>query len=185
VYGDQTDSPVSETSKTAPISPYGIDKLSVEQHAAIASQVYHIPTVGLRFFNVFGPRQNPSSSYSGVISIFCRRLKEKLPLDIYGDGEQVRDFIFIDDVVAALIKALSSQANEPKVYNICTGHPSSINTLAKESASLIQSPLQIRYLPPRKEDIRISIGDPSKAQKELGFRAEYSLTQGLSKMLMD
>lgn len=183
VYGDQTHLPLTESSPLFPLSAYAVDKLATEQHAAIATLIHGIPTVGLRLFNVFGPRQDPSSPYSGVISTFVEKLKTKKTISIFGDGEQLRDFIFIDDVITAMIAAFSIKGLAPKIYNVCTGKPFSINQLAKEIASLVKAPLKIQYLPTRKGDIRISIGDPNKAMNDLGFNAQFKLADGLIKML--
>ena len=110
VYGQQAALPLDETARPAPLSAYGADKLGCEQHAKVAGHVHGLPTMGLRFFNVFGPRQDPSSPYSGVISIFCDRLRQGLPVRLYGDGGQTRDFIYVGDVVAALLQALAVHA---------------------------------------------------------------------------
>ncbi len=185
VYGN-LEPPLRETMGSIPLSAYGVDKLATELHANIATLVHGIPTVGLRFFNVFGPRQDPLSPYSGVISIFTEKIRNRLPVSIYGDGEQVRDFVYIEDVVTALIRAFDSCKNGvlPRVYNICTGKKSSILALAKEVANFIQHPLQLRFLPERLGDIRTSLGDPKRAAQELGFKAQFNLTQGLSKMVL-
>ena len=103
VYGDSRTLPIPETAERRPLSAYGADKLGCELHAVTASHVHGIPTVGLRFFNVYGPRQDPKSPYSGVISIFCERILNGMPIQIYGDGAQTRDFIHVSDVVAALL----------------------------------------------------------------------------------
>jgi UDP-glucose 4-epimerase len=112
IYGDQKRLPVSEDAIPRPLSAYGADKLGSEQHALVAGQVHGVPTMGLRFFNVFGPRQDPKSPYSGVISIFCDRLSRGEPIDIFGDGSQTRDFIFVADVVAGLLAAMPAASVE-------------------------------------------------------------------------
>ena len=105
VYGDAATVPIAETEPRMPLSAYGADKYACELHARVASHVHGIPTVGFRFFNVYGPRQDPKSPYSGVISIFCERIAAGVPIDIFGDGQQTRDFIYVLDVVAALLAA--------------------------------------------------------------------------------
>src|SRR6185312_9578769 len=105
VYGDAKTVPITEAEPCAPLSAYGADKLGCELHARIATHVHGIPTVGLRFFNVYGPRQDPASPYSGVISIFCNRIRRGEPIDVFGDGGQTRDFVFVADVVNALLAA--------------------------------------------------------------------------------
>src|SRR6201996_6028020 len=107
VYGDATDGPIAETAPCRPLSAYGADKYGFELHARVPSHVHGIPTVGLRFFNVYGPRQDPKSPYSGVISIFCERIAGGLPIAIYGDGQQTRDFVYVADVVRALLAAMA------------------------------------------------------------------------------
>ena len=106
VYGDAREQPILESTRLRPLSAYGADKLGCELHALVAGHVHGVPTVGLRFFNVFGPRQDPASPYSGVISIFCDRIRRRQPVTIFGDGGQTRDFIHVRDVVAALLAAL-------------------------------------------------------------------------------
>jgi UDP-glucose 4-epimerase len=189
VYGDapETDIPLSEKVTPVPLSVYGADKLGCELHARVASRVYGVPTVGLRFFNVYGPRQDPSSPYSGVISIFCARLSHGLPISIFGDGQQVRDFVYVADVVRALSTAMQSCTALPagSVLNICTGRPISILTLADTIADLCQTHPTIHHAPAREGDIRISIGNPRYAAEQLGFVAYTSLSEGLEKTLRD
>src|SRR5205823_7381722 len=125
VYGNCGNVPVDEESPAAPLSAYGADKHACELHARIAGAIHGIPTVGLRFFNLYGPRQDPLSPYSGVISIFAERLLRGEPIEIFGDGSQTRDFVFVRDVVAALIAAMKRAEESPAplcaVYNVCTG----------------------------------------------------------------
>lgn len=184
VYGNLTP-PLPETKNALPLSAYGVDKLSTELHAHIATSSYGIPTVGLRFFNVFGPRQDASSPYSGVISIFIEKLKNRLPLPIFGDGMQVRDFVYIEDIITALLSAFDSCKNgrTAQVFNVCTGQECTILALAQEIAHLMQQPLQFQFFPERIGDVRTSTGDPKKAEQELGFKARFELKEGLSKML--
>src|SRR5260221_1856111 len=121
VYGDNVDMPLSEVSATRPLSAYGADKLGCEMHARVASLVHHVPTVGLRFFNVFGPRQDPTSPYSGVISIFADRLRSGRPVPIFGDGRQTRDFVYVGDAVIPLQAAVRVMPPGGAAFNICTG----------------------------------------------------------------
>ena len=121
VYGDCDALPLTETSVPRPLSAYGADKLACELHARVASVAHDIPTVGLRFFNVFGPRQNPASPYSGVISIFCDRLGRGEAVEVFGDGHQTRDFIFVRDVVTALVHAMTICPSGAPVFNVWTG----------------------------------------------------------------
>ncbi len=186
VYGNNPLLPLNETSLLEPLSAYGVDKLSSELHAKIATSIHGIPTIGLRFFNVFGPRQDPSSPYSGVISIFIERFKANQHINIYGDGEQTRDFIFVGDVVEGLIAAFNHKnKSTAEIYNICTGFSTSINQLAREIAFLLKKNLKVIHEPPKPGDIRHSLGDPTKAHKILGFKAAYDLRQGLAQMLQN
>ena len=167
VYGDPQSLPLSESSVPRPLSAYGADKLGCELHARVATTVYGIPTVGLRFFNVYGPRQDPRSPYSGVISLFCDRLSRGEPVDIFGDGQQTRDFVFVRDVVKALMQAMAICPPGAPVFNLCTGRPTKIIDLAQLIASLSGAPLQHRFRPARPAEIRHFAGSPGKARAVL------------------
>ena len=117
VYGNAADFPKTEDSHIDPLTPYVIDKYASERYTIDYGRLYNIPTVAVRLFNVYGPRQNPNSEYSGVLSIVTKRLKENKPFTLYGDGSQTRDFVYVEDVVNALIK-ISTETNEPTVYNV-------------------------------------------------------------------
>lgn len=182
IYGDATP-PTAEDAPRRPLSAYGADKAGCEFHAAVATRVHGIPTVGLRFFNVYGPRQDPSSPYSGVISIFCDRRFRGLPIDIYGDGEQTRDFIYVSDVVMALLAAMD-RPNLAPIYNVCTGTPISIRHLAGVIDRLIEAygvrfDPAIRHLPARAGDIRHSTGSPALLRRTLGLTIPAALHIGL------
>jgi len=179
VYGNLDQIPLSEDGRTRPLSPYGADKLGCEQHAAVAGSLFGLKTIGLRFFNVYGPRQDPRSPYSGVISIFCDRLSHNRPLDIHGDGQQVRDFVYVADVVRALQTAMHSANPVPQVFNICTGNGTTIRELAETIARLCGVSLQADYGAGRAGDVRVSVGNPLKASQLLGFGARVSLEDGL------
>ena len=186
VYGDCSDIPLKETAHTTPLSAYGADKLGCELHAAVAASVHGIPAIGLRFFNVYGPRQDPYSAYSGVISIFADRMKQHLPVTIYGDGEQSRDFIYVGDVVNALaasMQRLESRQLVHGVFNVCTGRQVSINELASMISTITTSRLAITHAAARAGDIRFSLGNPSSARQSLGVQASVSLHDGLRKTL--
>jgi len=182
-YGDAGPLPLEETTYPRPLSAYGADKLGCEQHARAAGQVHRLPTCGLRFFNVFGPRQDPKSPYSGVISIFCDRLSRGEGVDLYGDGEQTRDFIFVADVVAALLAAMDHASPEAPVFNVCTGQPTSVRMLAETVASLCDTPLEIRNRPARLGEIRHSLGSRGRAEASLGLGTPVGLRQGLAATL--
>ncbi|WP_428485330.1 NAD-dependent epimerase/dehydratase family protein [Rhodopila sp.] len=183
VYGDCKAVPIPEDADRAPLSAYGADKYSCELHARVASHVHAIPTVGLRFFNVYGPRQDPRSPYSGVISIFCERIAAGAPINIFGDGRQTRDFVYVADVVAALLAAMTLQPGHAPVFNVCTGIPTSVETLARLIADLSGRPLDIRPQPPRSAEIRHSVGVPSLADTVLGLPPRMTLRDGLGQVL--
>jgi UDP-glucose 4-epimerase len=183
VYGDAVTIPIAETAPCIPLSAYGADKYACELHARVASHVHGIPTVGLRFFNVHGPRQDPESPYSGVISIFCARIAAGLPIAIFGDGRQTRDFVYVTDVVAALLAGIALRPANAPVFNICTGVPTSIEALAHLVADLAGKPLNARNQPPRAGEIRHSLGVPTLARSILGLSAQVPLRTGLGNVL--
>ncbi len=127
VYGQETTMPLCETNVAKPISAYGCDKLSTEFNAFFLANGYALPSVGLRLFNVYGPYQSPGSPYAGVITRFIEQMLHHKPLEIFGDGEQTRDYVFIDDVVDAFIHAMNQLKTGAEVYNVCTGPPISLN----------------------------------------------------------
>jgi len=179
VYGDTSEIPISEAAPPRPVNAYGIDKLGCELHAAVASRVHKLQAVGLRFFNVYGPRQDPHSPYSGVISVFCQRILRGAPLEIHGDGGQVRDFVYVRDVVNALRRAMDASTVDAQVYNVCTGIGTNILELGAIIGRMQGAVFSPRYTPERVGDLRVSVGDPRKAREMLQFGAETSLEQGL------
>lgn len=185
VYGNTADTPITESSQVQPLTAYGADKAGSELHAAVVWHTHSLPTVGLRFFNVYGPRQDPSSPYSGVISIFVDRAKQGQPITIYGDGRQVRDFIHVTDVVAHLKKALAYCERDASVFNVCTGHPTEIGQLAKLIGELLGRSPRIAHAPSRLGDIYSSIGSPRQAVEVLGVRSSIDLPSGLRALVND
>src|SRR6266568_1997084 len=183
VYGDQGAAAIGETACPLPLSAYGADKLACEHHARVASTVHGVPTTGLRFFNVYGPRRDPRSPYSGVISSFCDRIASGQDVDILGDGRQTRDFIYVGDVVGALILAMDGVSTEPAVFNVCTGRATSVRDLAEVIAKLCRNRPQFVAREPRRGEIRDSLGDPASARQSLGFAATELLEAGLAKTL--
>ncbi|MFT8245495.1 NAD-dependent epimerase/dehydratase family protein [Roseomonas sp. BN140053] len=183
VYGDGPVLPIPEDAPTRPLSAYGADKLGCEQHARVAGAVHGIPTLGLRFFNVFGPRQDPRSPYSGVISIFCDRLVRGNAVEVFGDGEQTRDFVYVGDVVAALLAAMPAASTAAPVLNLCTGQPTSVRALAATVAALCGTPLTLNHRPPRAGEIRHSLGAPDRAREALGLATPTSLRDGLAEVV--
>jgi UDP-glucose 4-epimerase len=183
VYGDCQTIPIGETAERRPLSAYGADKYGCELHAITASHVHGIPTVGLRFFNIYGPRQDPKSPYSGVISIFCERIARDMPVSIYGDGAQTRDFVHVTGAVAGLLAGMRLRPETASVFNICTGHATSIAGLAGIIANLAGKRANVTHLPPRAGEIRHSLGDPSEARRILGLGETLALREGLATVL--
>jgi UDP-glucose 4-epimerase len=187
VYGDCRTVPIAENAVTQPLTAYGADKLGCDLHARVASEVHGVSTIGLRPFNVYGPRQDPASPYSGVISIFADRMQRGLPVTIYGDGEQVRDFVYVGDAVRAFMAAMNTLHDQGKaghdVFNLCTGHPTTINQLAQTIASVTGYQQEPNHAPARKGDIRVSIGNPARLSERLGLRLEVTLQEGLRAMV--
>jgi UDP-glucose 4-epimerase len=183
VYGDAAVVPTSEAEPCRPLSAYGADKYGCELHARVAGHVHGIPTVGLRFFNVYGARQDPRSSYSGVISIFCERIIAGRPIAIFGDGQQTRDFVHIADVVRALLAGMALRPTGSPVFNVCGGIPTSIEGLAQVIAEVAGKPLDGRKHPPRAGEIRHSLGVPNLADTVLGIGGRVPLREGLGDVL--
>ncbi len=183
VYGDNANVPLSEAAETKPLSAYGADKLGCELHGRVATHVHEVPTVGFRFFNVYGPRQDPHSPYSGVIAIFAERLARGQGVTFFGDGEQSRDFVYVADVVRHLLAAMESPPEPPSVFNICTGRSTTVRQLAETIAEIKGVALNVELQPERPGDIRVSLGDPSKAEACFGFAAETPLADGLRRTL--
>jgi UDP-glucose 4-epimerase len=178
VYGDNQNLPLSETEDPRPLSPYAEHKLQNERDARESG----LKTFGLRFFNVYGPGQDPSSPYSGVISVFHDRLKAGRGLDIFGDGAQTRDFVAVEDVVRALMLAMEHVSVAAPVANVCTGQRSSLVELAQVLGDLTGHLPALNYLPAREGDIRHSCGNPGLFEKFCGFRPQTSLREGLRRL---
>jgi UDP-glucose 4-epimerase len=180
VYGNNRSTPLKEMARPQPSTGYAADKLGCELNARVAGKVHGVPTTGLRFFNIYGPRQDPLSPYSGVISRFCERLSRGEPVEIHGDGRQSRDFVYVADAVSAVLAALPLASTDHQIFNVCTGCATSIAGLAGLVAELCGVPLVTRNLPARPADVRVSVGDPVRAAKILGFTATTPLVQGLT-----
>lgn len=182
VYGDEASPPLLETARVLPSSNYGVDKFVNELYAQNAARNFGVSSVGLRFFNVFGPGQQENNQYSGVITLFKKAILSGRALTIYGTGEQTRDFIYVEDVVEALIKAARTPASFTGIFNVCRGQALSINALARTMLEIYDAPLDIEYQEARMGDVMHSMGSPEAAQKYLGFVAKTSMEQGLRKM---
>jgi UDP-glucose 4-epimerase len=181
VYGDRGSDPIAEHVQPAPLTAYGADKLGSELHARVAFGVHGVPTLGLRMFNVYGPRQDPGSPYSGVISIFGRAIAQRAPVTVHADGMQVRDFVFVSDAVDHFVSGMAWLRENPSaaILNVCTGHGTRIRELAAVLGEIEQTVPDIRGGPARAGDIRSSVGDPTLAARLLGVRARLDLRRGL------
>lgn len=176
VYGDTPTLPKKEDMPPNPLSPYAVTKLSGEYYCRVFHRVYGLPTVCLRYFNVYGPRQDPASQYAAVIPRFINRVLENKPPIIFGDGEQTRDFTFVKDVVEANI--LAAESNAYDVYNIGRGERISINKLAEIIIQLVGNNIEPVYQEARSGDVKHSLADISRA-RTFGYNPKWSLEEGL------
>ena len=183
VYGDTADLPVSERAAVHPVSPYGLDKLYTEQLAALHHALFGLEAVPLRYFNVFGPRQDPSSAYSGVISIFVTRLLAGTPITIYGDGEQTRDFVYVADVVEANLRAMFGAYRGPSPLNVGGGGRTSLNALARLLAEIVGVAPIITHRAARAGDIRHSGADITAIGSALGYAPRWTTGAGLEALV--
>ncbi len=180
VYGNSRNSPpYKESDELAPISPYGVDKLSCELQAKIAGKLHQLPNTGLRFFNVYGERQNPESEYSGVISILLNKINKGETFSIFGDGEQMRDFIYVRDVVTCLNLAMQHASIESRVFNVCSGKGTTINQLVKTLGEVMNISPVVHYMEARQGDIRISTGDNNLIKNDFLNSEITPLNEGL------
>jgi UDP-glucose 4-epimerase len=182
VYGDTPDLPLAETAATRPLSAYGADKLGCELHGRVAAKVHGVRNAGCRFFNVYGPRQDPGSPYSGVISIFFNRIGRGQGITIFGDGGQTRDFIYVADVVEALLSAMGQETPGVSVFNVCTGKTTSLLELAAAIGRVFGRTPEIAFAEARVGDIRESLGNPAATRDALGFTAKFGIEEGLRLM---
>jgi UDP-glucose 4-epimerase len=179
VYGNSGELPRVETANPDPISPYGVSKLAAERYCVSFSRVYELETVALRYFNVFGPNQDPTSQYSAVIPRFVTAIAGGRPVPIYGDGDQRRDFTYVDNVIEANLLAAEAERANGAVLNIATGRSTSVNQLAEVIGRLLDRPVEREEHPPRPGDVRDSWADIDRAQKVLGWEPRVSLEAGL------
>lgn len=182
VYGDPVSIPIAEEHPKQPRSYYGVSKLAGENYLRCFAELTGVTATALRFFNVYGPRQDPSNPYSGVISKFIAAAQADKPATIFGDGEQTRDFIHVSDVVAAAISAGQRSNGGFVCLNVASGEPTSVVTLAKLIAEAHGSPMKPIHAPAREGEIRYSLGYTTKANSLLGFEAVVSLAEGLKRM---
>jgi len=182
VYGEHTEMPIKESAVLNPQSPYGLGKLLNEQYAKAFQEWEDIESVGFRFFNVYGPGQRADSPYSGVISIFMDRMQNNKPIQIFGDGEQIRDFVFVEDVVQALLSGAKSE-KKFGLFNVGSGQTTSLNELYNTLKQLTEYSELPNYQEARKGDIKKSSADISLIQKEFGYEPRFNLKEGLAKLI--
>ncbi len=180
-YGDTPILPKVETMKPNPLSPYAVNKLAAEHYCSVFYNVYGLETVSLRYFNIFGPRQDPNSYYSAVIPKFIKAYFQGQPPTIYGDGTQSRDFTYIDNVVEANLKACKAPDAPGQVFNIACGERITLNELAAELKQLTGAKVDPIHVEPRPGDIKHSLADISAAQKLLGYKVKVHVREGLQK----
>lgn len=178
-YGDAPGLPKVEDMPADPLSPYALHKQVGEVYGQIFHRLYGLETVSTRYFNVFGPRQHPSSPYSGVLSIFIRAALAGEPPTIYGDGEQTRDFVYIDNVVDAVLRAVDAPEAPGEVINVAAGERISLNQAWKTLADIVGPLPDPIYAPAREGDVRHSQADIGKAERLLGYRPTVSFEEGL------
>lgn len=179
LYGDEPTLPKVETMCPVTLSPYAVDKLASEFACGMYTKLYGLETICLRYFNVYGPKQDPSSPYSGVISIFTDKLKRKEVPTIFGDGEQVRDFVFVSDVVDANMKAACTKEGVGQYYNIATGNKITLNRLLEILSDIYNVDFSVNYDDVRKGDIKESYAVIDKAKSALNWNPAFELEQGL------
>ena len=182
-YGKDPTAPKREEMLPAPESPYAISKIAGEYYARVYSSLYGLEVVCLRYFNVFGPRQDPSSPYSGVISIFAERMLAGAAPTVFGDGGQSRDFVYVDNVVEANMRACATPGIAGRVYNIGCGRSASLLELVAELNRVLGTAIEPEFAPARPGDVRISLADITRAQRELGYEPVVHFEQGLEQTL--
>lgn len=180
-YGEIPESPKVETMRPQPLSPYAVNKLIGEYYCSVFMQVYGLETVALRYFNVFGPRQDPTSFYSAVIPKFISSLQKSEAPIIYGDGEQSRDFTYIDNVVEGNLLACKAEGVAGKMFNLACGESFTLNELYQELQSIMGTSIDPIYDDPRVGDVKHSLADIDQAKKMLGFDVLVSFKDGLKK----
>ena len=184
VYGSRSDLPVDEAMASDPISPYGVAKLAAERYCVSFSRVYEsFETVVLRYFNVFGPRQSPLSQYAAMVPLFITAIARGEPVTIFGDGEQSRDFTYVENVVDATLRASEADGASGRIFNVAAGSPASVNAVADAIGRILVKPVERRHEPPRPGDIRDSWADVSEAARALGYHPSIDLEEGLRRTI--
>jgi UDP-glucose 4-epimerase len=183
VYGDGGSFPRVETQAPNPISPYAVAKLAAERFCVSFTRVYGIETVALRYFNVFGPRQDPSSQYAAVVPRFIRAIADGRPVTVHGDGEQSRDFTYVENVVRANLLAADATEGVGRVLNIAAGGSETVNALADTIGRLLERPVEKTYGPAQPGDVRESWADVTAAHEAIGYAPEVGFEEGLRRTI--
>jgi UDP-glucose 4-epimerase len=183
VYGKPKKLPIDEDHPTNPLSPYGLSKLTGERYTILYHNLYGLPVVCIRPFNIFSPRQNPNSPYSGVITKFIERIGNNQNPIIFGDGYQTRDFVYIEDVVDVIFKVMEHKGAIGNIFNIGTGKPTQIKDLADIIIKISNKNLEPEFIPAQIGDIRESYADITKAEKILEYVPKFDLEEGLRKIV--
>lgn len=178
VYGDNPELPKKESSQIKPLTPYAIDKFATERYVIDYGNLYGLNTVCVRFFNVYGPKQNPKSPYSGVLSIISDAIKKEKQFTMFGDGSQTRDFVFVGDVIQALLLLMKTTAAQHDVYNVATGKATSIKDVIQAYESISNKKLTVNYQKTRAGDIKDSRADISNLSS-LGYQPRFDIESGL------
>jgi len=180
-YGNTPTLPKHEAMPASPLSPYALQKVIGEEYLQMFTHLYGLETVSIRYFNVFGPRQDPSSPYSGVISVFATALLENRPPTIYGDGEQTRDFTYVANVVDGVLRACEAPKASGEIINVATGGRISLNELFRTMRRLAGGTVEPTYAEPRSGDVRDSQADIAKARRILGYEPSVTFEEGLKR----
>ena len=178
-YGDTPTLPKVESMPPNPLSPYAASKLMGEYYCQVFNRVWGVPAICLRYFNIYGPRQDPASQYAAVIPKFIAALLDGKPPTIYGDGEQSRDFTYIKDCVQANLKACKAPLSEKRIFNIACGSRVTVNQLFGEIAQLLSVKIHAYYAESRPGDVKHSLADINEAKELLGYHPRYSIREGL------
>jgi UDP-glucose 4-epimerase len=181
VYGNGGDLPRAESQLPDPISPYAVAKLAAERFCTSFSRVYAMEIVSLRYFNVFGPRQDPTSQYSAVVPRFIRAIAAGEPVTVYGDGEQSRDFTYVDNVIGANLLAAEAAGVSGEIVNVATGGSTTVNELAHTIGRLLSRPVEKLFEPEREADVRASWADVEHAKRLLAYEPRVELEEGLTR----
>jgi nucleoside-diphosphate-sugar epimerase len=179
VYGASLEVPKVETMTPAPVSPYAVSKLAGEHYCRVFYELYGLETVSLRYFNVYGPRQDPASEYAAVIPKFIALALEGKPLEVHGDGHQSRDFTYVDDAVQATLLAATAPEVGGAVLNVGAGSTHSVLDLVRTLEAILGRHLEVRHTPPRPGDVRITLADIASARRRLGYEPRVPLEEGL------